>query len=653
MKALTGGAFIWILFLSPLFAETASPVSQGAEPEDLAINWKKDDAFPIVSPGGEYLIFSSDRPGSNEEFNFWYSFNQNAADRAGGAVWTVPVPLRLPLSGEASDTMKILHPGGIAEEAGLFSVNSDGFESMSSIVWRNGRPVEIYFTSTAAARGQGFAGLNIYFTRFKDDRWSVPVQLSLSSQFDDRMPSVSVDGEWIVFSSNRPGGFGGDDLYLSHRDPATGKWSIPVNAGPSVNTLHNETSPAWSVDRGTLFFSSDRPGGLGHYDFYLSRLQKGALQPAENLGRPFNSERDDEGISFTEDRMWMYFASDRRTSASQGGLDLFRIPVPDWIRDPVDVLFAALVMDSSTRLPLGIEATVKIEWPQGSLVRQSAKFNKDRDQKSPNFEQSLVSGREYRVVISAPGFYPQELLLDYRGNVPPGRKDLRTVLLEPIKKTTQEEEGRLIPGRIIDADTDLPLSGTRLRRIQKDSFESIATDARGAFQIRLKKDEKITLRADAPAHLSADASVQESRDLREIVIRLKGQGDPCQENAPACIENIRVLFALGSPEVSPDEKKKLDAIVRILKANPALKIEVRGHTDSTYRGAAADSLNYNMKLSETRARNVRDLIVKSGIDGSRISLKPVAYLEPEEPETSDKARSRNRRVEFKRLNLEK
>jgi peptidoglycan-associated lipoprotein len=650
---LTSVAFIWILCLSPLFAETASPVSEGTEPEDLAINWKKDDAYPVVSPDGDYLIFSSDRPGSHEEFNFWYSFNQNAKDRAGSAVWTVPVPFRLPLSGEASDTMKILHPGGIAEEPGLFSVNSDGFESMSSIVWRKGRPVEVYFTSTAAARGQGFAGLNIYFTRFQDDRWSAPVQLSISSQFDDRMPSVSVDGEWLVFSSNRPGGYGGDDLYLSRRDVKTGKWSVPVNAGPAVNTAHNETSPSWSVDRGTLFFSSDRPGGIGHYDFYLSRLRENVLQPAENMGRPFNSERDDEGISFTEDRMWMYFASDRRSSVSQGGLDLYRIPVPDWIRDPVDVLFAALIMDSSTRLPLGIEATVQIQWPQGSIVRQSEKFNKGRDQKSPNFSQKLTSGREYRIVISAPGFYPQELLLDYRGNVPPGRNDVRTVLLEPVRKTTQEDEGRLIPGRIVDADTDLPLSGTRLRRIAKDTFEPIATDAKGYFQIRLKKDEKVSLRADAPAHTSADASFQESRDLREMVIRLKGQGDPCQENSPACIENIRILFALGSPEVSPDEKKKLDAIVRILKANPALKIEVRGHTDSTYQGAAADSLKYNMRLSEMRAKNVRELILKSGIDGVRISLKPVAYLEPEEPETSDRARSRNRRVEFRRLNLEK
>lgn len=623
-------------------------------PENLTINWKKDDGFPVVSPDGDFLIFSSDRPGSNEEFNFWYSFNQNAADRAGSSVWTVPVPFRLPLSGDASDTMKILHPGGIASEAGLFTVNSDGFESMASVVWRKGRPVEIYFASSKLARGQGFAGLNIYFTRFKDDRWSAPVQLtSISSEFDDRMPSVSVDGEWMVFSSNRPGGFGGDDLYISHRDAKTGKWSAPANAGASVNTLYNETSPAWSVDRGTLLFSSDRPGGLGHYDFYLSRRRGAQLDPAENLGRPFNSERDDEGISFTEDRMWMYFASDRRTTASQGGMDLYRLAVPEWIRDPVDVLFGALIMDSSTRLPLGIEATVKIEWAQGSIVRQSKPFNKGEDPKSPNFDQKLISGREYRVVISAPGFYPQELLLDYRGNVPPGKKDHRTILLEPVKNPGQTEEGRLIPGRIVDAQTDLPLSGTRLRRLLKDKFEIIATDAKGTFQIRVKSGENFSLRADAPAHAGAMVSFQENKDLREIVIRLNPEGDPCAENSAGCIENLRILFGLGSADVTPVEQKKLDAIVRIMKANPALKIEVRGHTDRTYRGAEADSYKYNLLLSEMRAKNVRELIVKAGIDGSRISLKPVAYLEPEEPETSDKARSRNRRVEFKRLNLEK
>lgn len=653
MKASTNAAFIWILLLSPLFAETDA-VSPEAVPENLAINWKKDDGFPVVSPDGEFLIFGSDRPGSNEEFNFWYSFNQNARDRAGAPAWTVPVPFRLPLSGDASDTMKILHPGGIAAEEGLFTVNSDGFESMASIVWRKGKPVEIYFTSSAAARGQGFAGLNLYFTRFKDDRWSAPVQLtSISSEFDDRMPSVSVDGEWIAFSSNRPGGFGGDDLYISHRDPKTGKWSTPVNAGASVNTVHNETSPAWSVDRGTLIFSSDRPGGLGHYDFYLSRIRGAVFDPAENLGRPFNSERDDEGMSFTEDRMWMYFASDRRSAVSQGGMDLYRLSVPDWIRDPVDVFFGALIMDSSTRMPLGIEATVKIEWAQGSIVRQSRKFNKGEDPKSPNFEQKLISGREYRVVISAPGFYPQELLLDYRGSVPPGKKDHRTILLEPVTNPGQNEEGRLIPGRIVDSETDLPLSGTRLRRLLKDKFEIIPTDAKGTFQIRVKPGETFSLRADAPAHAGAMVSFQENKDLREIVIRLNPEGDPCAENSAGCIENLRILFELGSADVTPAEQKKLDAIVRIMKANPGLKIEVRGHTDRTYRGSEADSFKYNLQLSEMRAKNVRDLLVKSGIDAARIALKPVAYLEPEEPETSDKARSRNRRVEFKRLNLEK
>ncbi len=647
---------VCILLLQPLLSESIPPES---EPENLSVNWKGDDTNPIPSPDGSYLVFQSDRPGSFEGFNFWYSYNKNHTDRRGTASFTIPIPLRFPLSGEASDTMKILRPqGSVGENAGLFTVNSDGFTGGGSILWRRDEPVEMYFTSDAKSRGEGYDGLNIYYTRFRDDRWSKPIQIdALSSNFDDKMPWIARDGKTIVFSSNRPGGYGGYDLYFAKRDPATGKWSEPVNAGPEINSEADEISPSFSPDGGMLFFSSNRDGGMGHFDVYLSRLREGSYLTAENLGKPFNSERDDEFFCITEDRIWAYFASERRHEDAAGRLDLYRMTLPEWLRDPVDVELSLLVMDSSTRLPLGIEATVKIQWEKDTIVRKSRPFNKDpKDQAKSNFEQSLITGRQYRVVISAPGFFPQEILLDYRGAIPAGKKDHRAVYLEPVKKI-DETVHRMIPGRIVDAATDLPLSATRLRKItaakEGEKIEAITTDSKGNFQLKLSRGEKFVLRADAPGYAQASESFEEKETLKEIVIRLKASGDPCQGDLPECVENLRIFFAQGSAEVSAAEKRKLDAIVRILKKSPDLKIEIRGHTDHTFRGPEKNSMAFNQKLSEQRSAEVRRILVASGVDDKRLVSVGRSYLEPEEPETTPAARDRNRRVEFRRLVLEK
>jgi len=654
------GAITWtvcILLLQPLFSETIPPE---AAVENLTTNWKGDDTNPLPSPDGSFLVFQSDRPGSLEDFNFWFSYNKNHSDRTGASSWTIPVPLRFPLTGEASDTMKILRPqGSVGVEPGLFSVNSDGFDGGGSILWRNDSPVEMYFTSDAKARGEGYDGLNIYYTRFRDDRWSKPIQIdTLCSNFDDRMPWISKDGLRIVFSSNRPGGYGGYDLYFADRDPKTGKWSLPVNAGPKINSEADEISPSFSPDRGMLFFSSNREGGLGHFDIYVSRFREDSFEAAENLGRPFNSERDDEYFTITEDRLWAYFASERQHVDAAGRLDLYRTALPDWLRDPVDVAFSMLIMDASTRLPLGLEATVKIQWEKDSIVRHSKPFNKDpKDLEKSNFEQSLVTGRQYRVVISAPGFYPQEILLDYRGSVPSSKKDHRIVYLEPVKQTNPEES-RIVRGRIVDAATDLPLSSTRLRKVtagkDAEKIETIPTDNKGHFELRLTKGEKFTLRADAPGYTQTTESFEEKETLKEIVLRLKpSSGDPCKGDLPECIENLRIFFALGASDLSPSEKRKLDAVIRILKKNPDLRIEIRGHTDRTFRGPEQNSMAYNQKLSEIRSASVRRALVEGGIDTGRLITVGKSYLEPEESETSAAGRDRNRRVEFRRLSLDK
>ncbi|MCB1318359.1 MAG: PD40 domain-containing protein, partial [Leptospiraceae bacterium] len=192
--------------------------------ENLGLpNWAGQDYAPSISPDGRFLIFQSDRPGKYENQNLWFSINSNSAQPTEQADWSVPVPLFLPMEGEPSRTMQILEDG---EPPGTFTINSDGFEGMASLVYRTDdenrlRPVEIYFTSYKddQSKRDGYEGLNIYFSRYRDSRWSRPEHLNIiNSDFDDRMPHVSHDGRYMYFVSNRPGGYGGNDIWMSQRD---------------------------------------------------------------------------------------------------------------------------------------------------------------------------------------------------------------------------------------------------------------------------------------------------------------------------------------------------------------------------------------------------------------------------------------------------
>ena len=131
----------------------------------------------------------------------------------------------------------------------------------------------LYFT--AASRPDGFGGWDIYVSKraSTSDPWGPAQNLGpeINTPFNESAPSLSVDGHTLYFASNRPGGFGGNDLYVSYRQNKRDDfgWQTPVNLGSGVNTSSNEASPAIFEDDETgvttLYFDSNRPGGLGPF----------------------------------------------------------------------------------------------------------------------------------------------------------------------------------------------------------------------------------------------------------------------------------------------------------------------------------------------------------------------------------------------------
>ena len=166
----------------------------------------------------------------------------------------------------------------------------------------------------------------------KYSAWSTPVNLGLliNSPFSDQGPAISKDGLSLYFTSDRPGGLGGPfDMYVSQRASVDDPWGVPLNLGPVVNTTFDEGNPALSRDGHLLFFQSKRPGGIGGIDLWVTRRDNTHddfdWQTPVNLGANVNSAADDNGPSYFENDEdglpQLFFGSGR--SGGLGAADLY------------------------------------------------------------------------------------------------------------------------------------------------------------------------------------------------------------------------------------------------------------------------------------------------------------------------------------------
>ncbi|MGD0710211.1 MAG: hypothetical protein ABR968_03445 [Bacteroidales bacterium] len=133
---------------------------------------------------------------------------------------------------------------------------------------------------------------DIYSVDLKKNTFS-PHKLNIDTKYVECSPSLSPDGNTLYFISNRPGGFGGKDVWSSER-LSNGNWSEPVNLGSKINTAADEESPFMMADNASLYFSSKGHDSMGGYDIFSATLNDdGFWSKPENLGAPVNTTGDD------------------------------------------------------------------------------------------------------------------------------------------------------------------------------------------------------------------------------------------------------------------------------------------------------------------------------------------------------------------------
>ncbi len=205
----------------------------------------------------------------------------------------------------------------------------------------------LIFTGCNFPGGQG--SCDLYISYKTPDGWSEPKNLGnrVNTEFWESSPSLSPDKKDLYFASNRPGGYGGTDIYVCHQ-LTNNRWSNPENLGPSINTSANESCPFIHADNQTLYFTSSGLPGYGGTDLYISRKQAdGQWAKPENMGYPINTIENEGSLVVAADGRTAYYASDR--ADSRGGLDLYTFTLRKDIQPIRTLWVSGYIYDSITQ----------------------------------------------------------------------------------------------------------------------------------------------------------------------------------------------------------------------------------------------------------------------------------------------------------------
>lgn len=494
-------------------------------------------------------------------------------------------------------------------------------------------------------------------------------------------PTISSDGNFMVFSSNREGGFGNYDLYGVER--IDGHWSEAFNLGPEVNSNRDEAFPFLYEDK-YLLFSSDRRGGEGKFDFYWSVSDGTQWTEAKNLGTPFNSSASEVGIAIDPNGKQGFFASDRK--GGEGGDDIYAFfssvhlfedeedlePKPLFVSTlneenemrlsqtsiwmfPVDE--QGMIIDRSaykTRITEDIESkglTLEVERKQ-AIELDPPDYVTDRNGQTKII---LSPKTTYRLIAYKPGYVEFDTIISY--------KSADSLIKLPLAEASclPLEVKALTSGKQPLTEIQVLVKNVLTKR--KETYD--LTETRSICINYNKPYEVIGIKEGYHSDTFLISPQSSHVDRVEVLFNLLPKDtaslvtidmndveDPSgmEKGATIVLNNIYYDYNKSSIRVGAEEE--LDALASIMKEYPGMKIELSAHTDS--RGAE----DYNLRLSLRRAESAKEYLVSKGIDDDRIQA--IGYGESrirnrceDGVECTEREHQYNRRTEVKIVELEK
>lgn len=474
------------------------------EPHNMgdSVNSVVSEYFPTISLDGKHLVFTRRVNNTNEDF-----YQSDKLENG----WSKAKPL----------------------EGNINSNNNEGALNIS----QDGQ----WLIFTGCNFENGFGSCDLFISYLTSQGWSTPENMgpAFNTEFWESGPSLSPDKRDLYFTSNRPGGYGGNDIYVCHRLD-NGHWSAPENLGPHINTAGDESEPFIHADNNSLYFTSNTLQGYGGTDLFVVRkTANGEWGIPENLGYPINTIENEGSLIVAADGKTAYYASDR--ADTRGQLDLYSFELRDDVRPAKTIWVKGKVFDKKT----GKGLPSSVELGELSTKRIISKLQTDE---TGNYLTTLPMGNDYAFNVNRKGY------LFYSGN----------------------------------------------------------------FNL---------------SNPSADSVYQ-----MDIALQ------PIEANASMVLKNI--FFDVNQYEIKPASQIELDEVIKLLKENPQVFIQINGYTDNV--GKPAD----NLLLSQNRAKAVVNYLKSKSVDPRRLSFKGYGDTEPVSSNDTEVGRAQNRRTELKIVKTE-
>lgn len=451
-------------------------------------------------------------------------------------------------------------------------------------------------------------------------------------------PCLTADGSTLYFASDMEGGFGGMDIYRVVRK--NGQWSAPENLGPRYNSPANEVFP-FAFQENLLFFASDRVGGKGGLDIYVSELNR-ETSPL-SLSAPFNSSFDDFGLILRPTGQQGYFSSSRPEGQGQDDLYFFDTPETFWGElvkgeqqlqlTVIDPIRKKRIEGAALRLfadfgngferqegQLYDKRLVPSEYAREELIFQT--FQRDETELGPpdaltNDQGQAVMvvrrGIKYLIQIRASGYQ----ILEYPFSLESlGGDSLLIVRLDREQCVTRK-------GRLIEQGTKAPLNNgfIKIQGLCLDKPVYLSTDSLGYFEWCFQPDCNYLISGLQEGYitqsipLSARKMTDSINKVLTIAIEPVEKSLPqltsLQEGSVIILENI--YYDFDKSAIRSGDAAELDQLSSIMIQFPSVEVQLISHTDS--RG----SKRYNRVLSEMRSESARDYLVAKGIAARRIT----------------------------------
>jgi outer membrane protein OmpA-like peptidoglycan-associated protein len=381
----------------------------------------------------------------------------------------------------------------------------------------------------------GFGRYDIYSVTKTDSGWANPINLgpNVNTDWWESAPSISPDGSALYFCSNKPGGFGGIDIYVSYKNKK-GYWSKAINLGPNINTAGDEQTPFIHADNNSLYFASNGWPGYGGSDLYVAHKKlDGTWSKPINLGAPVNTNDNEASVAISSNGMDGYIASDRPDS--KGNLDIYKINLPEAARANKTYYFNGFIQDAITM----------------NALSGSVKLSDNND------------SSKYMIV-----------------NV----------------------------------------------------------DNTGKFVLALPYIDSLGIQINSANHEYASLLLKKDKLIELNGATFNFQLNPIQKSFSKIFNNV--FFDLNSATLLKNSNIELNALVEYLQNTATATILIEGHTDNT------GNANANMQLSTKRAEAIAQFLISKGIDKNRITTKGYGSTKPIADNNTEPGRTQNRRTSF-------